>query len=101
MSVNSIGSFGFAPDQQPASAEVAHEGPHPEQPGRRRLRRGHAIDQGAEAGCRDADYIPLLMGKPPAGHVAILSRREQGAEEQREAVGIMMLAEGLANQILG
>src|ERR1044072_2297409 len=85
--------------EQPAFGEVAHQVADAEVPGRRGLGRGHAVDERAERGARDADDIALLVREAAAGMVAVLDRREERAEEQREAVGILMLAPRLADQL--
>ena len=50
---------------------------------------------------RSRTTSPILWVKPRPGVVAVLRRREQRAEEQHEAVRILMLADRLADQIHG
>src|SRR3569832_663431 len=84
--------------QQPALGEVAHQVADAEFPGRCGLGRGHAIDERAQRWARDADDVALLVSEAAAWMVAVLDRCEQGPEEQREAVGILVLAHCLTNQ---
>src|SRR3546814_12995589 len=52
----------------------------------------HAVDQRAEPRLRHAHEVADLVGKAAPRLVAVLRRREQGAEEQDEAGGIMLFA---------
>src|SRR5579871_1992000 len=87
--------------QHAARREIGHQRTDAEGPrlaGRRGL---HAIGQRAELGRGDGDKIAVVMGEAAALGVAVLGRREHRAEEQREAIGILMgRADGLAHQIL-
>src|SRR3954467_15212341 len=85
-------SSGAPPVQQTPPGKIAHQGPDPECPCRRQVRCRHAVDQGAELRRRDGDDVADLVGEAPARLVAVLDRREQGAEKQGESVRIMMLA---------
>src|ERR1700709_1457270 len=87
------------PVQQSPPGKIAHQSPDPECPGRRQVRCGDSVDQGAELRSRDGDDVADLVREAPARLVAVLDRREQGAEEQGEAVRIMMLAPRLADQL--
>ena len=64
--------------------------PNPERPGLAVVAHAHAVDELAELWRRDGYDVVVFVGKPLARCVAILHRREHRAEEQREAIGILM-----------
>ena len=65
-----------------------------EAPRRRAVAGGHGINQGAEFLRRDRHHVADVMGEALAGRVAVLNRREHGAEEEHGAVGILMVRVG-------
>ena len=71
-----------------APGQVAHQRADAEGPARRLVGMHHAVDQRAQFRRRDrhpvADHVREALARP----VAVLRRREHGAEEQHEAVGI-------------
>src|SRR4051812_36618202 len=85
--------------QQPPRGKVAHQRARSKLPRRRVARRRYNVRQRAEFRARDPHLIADLVGEPAPGLVTVLGRREQGTEEQHEAVRIMMLAERLADQL--
>src|SRR3546814_17954066 len=77
--------------QQAASGEIAHQRADAAGPGGRLGAGPHAVDQRAEPRLGDAHDVADLVGKAAPRLVAVLRRREQGAAEQDEAVGIMKI----------
>src|SRR5439155_24138166 len=90
----------YGASEEAARGEVAHKRAHPEGPRRRRLRRRHLVLKHADPRRRDSHHVALLVGEAAARLVAVLDRREERAEEQREPVREMMLAHRLAEQFL-
>src|SRR3546814_17731609 len=87
--------------QQAASGEIAHQRADAAGPGGRLGAGPHAVDQRAEPRPGDAHDVADLVGKAAPRLVAVLRRREPGAEEQDEAGGLMMFAHRLAQPVLG
>src|SRR3954470_14415649 len=85
--------------QQPPRGKVAHQRARSELPRRSVARRRYDVRQRAEFWSRYPHLVADLVGEAAPGLVTILGRREQGAEEQHEAVRIMMLAERLADEL--
>ena len=82
--------------------QIPDQGPDPEIPWFAGVAGPHAVDQLAELGAGDRDQIAGLVGKALVLAVAVLGRREHGAEEQHESVGILMgRPDRLLHQIFG
>src|SRR3546814_17742762 len=87
--------------QQAAPRDLAHQRAYAADPGGRFGAGPHAVHQRAEPRFGDAHEVADLVGEAATRLVAILRRREQRAEEKDEAVGILMLAHRLAQQLFG
>src|SRR5262249_20728416 len=88
--------------QRAARGEVLHHGADAEDPVLAFVAAAHAVDELAELGGADGDDVVALVGKALPRRVAVLHRREHGAEEQRKSIRILMHgADGLRHQILG
>src|SRR3546814_7791200 len=68
-----------------ARGQVLHEGGGAEGPGRDLVAVVHHVHQRAELAGADGDDVARLVGEALAGAVAVLQRREHGAEEQHQA----------------
>src|SRR3954452_22678622 len=86
---------------EPARSEVAHKGAGAEGPGLAIARMPHPVDEPAELRRRDGDDVADPVGEALARHVAVLDRREHGAEEQHGAVGVAVIrADHLRDEVL-
>src|SRR3546814_15325728 len=74
--------------QQAASGEIAHQRADAAGPGGRLGAGPHAVDQRAEPRLGDSHDVADLVGKAAPRLVAVLRRRQQGAEEQDDAVAV-------------
>ena len=82
--------------------QVLHQRADAERPGLALVAGAHAVDELAELGRCDRDDIVALVGEALPRRVAILDRREHGAEEQRKAIGILMhRPDGLRDEVGG
>src|SRR5690554_3852207 len=79
---------------------VGHPLAYTEGPRRQLVGAVDAVDQRAQRRRGDGDAVADVMGEALALAVAVLDRREHGAEEQHEAVRVLVVgADGLAHQV--
>src|SRR4051812_31950624 len=85
---------------QAAGRQIGEQRAGAEGPGRRLVAEAHAVDQGAEPVRGDHDDVVALVREAAAGAVAVLGRGEHRAQEQGDAVGVLVvLADRLADEV--
>src|SRR5687768_1577467 len=77
--------------EETAARQVPHQRRSAERPGCDPVAVLYAVRQGAERGSSDGDDIADGVGEALAGSGTIDGRREHGAEEQHQAVRILMV----------
>src|SRR5690606_10110103 len=87
------------PVDEAAAGKVPHERGDAHFPRRRVARGGDGVDERAEPAGADRHAVAQLVREAGAGLVPILRRREQSAAEQHESIRIVVLAQGLADEI--
>src|SRR5271156_3436497 len=93
---------GFIVLYQASSRKVAHQARQSEIPARTFMRVSHAIDQTSELVGAHRDHVAGLVGEAFAGRVAVGDGRVHRAEEERRAIGIIvMLADELCREVGG
>src|SRR5690606_18044647 len=75
---------------QAAFAQACVKRAHAEGPGRDAIAQAHAVDQRPQARRGNAHHVALAMREAAALPGAVLRGREHGAQEQHEAVGILV-----------
>src|SRR5690349_13379495 len=92
-------SFTNDSSDKTAGGKIAHERTDTEIPGRCRIASHHGVDERSQLHGRDPYDIAHFVGESTTRLVAILNRGEQGAQEQHEAVRVLVAAiHGLRNQ---
>src|SRR3954452_2415264 len=87
--------------KQPTGCKVNHEGLKSEPPRPHLIAGVDAVLQGAELSAADGHFVADEVGEALARSAAILRWRKQGAEEQHEPVGILVvLVQRLVSQVL-